>query len=57
MITAYIKRKDKTEYQLTFTTITSALQQCRGTLQVGDSFVIKEGKTKLAHGKIEDYKL
>lgn len=57
MITAWITRKDGTEYQLNFTTITTALEQCRGTLKIGDKFVIKEGKTKLAHGKIEDYKL
>jgi hypothetical protein len=57
MITAWITRKDGTEYQLNFTTITTALEQCRGTLEIGDKFVIREGKTKLAHGKIEDYKL
>ena len=53
MITAWITRKDGTEYQLNFTTITTALEQCRGTLKIGDRFVIKEGKTKLAHGKID----
>jgi hypothetical protein len=57
MITAWITRKNKTEYQLNFTSLTIALEQCRGTLEIGDKFVIREGKTKLAHGKIEDYKL
>lgn len=57
MITAWITRKNKTEYQLNFTSLTIALEQCRGTLKIGDRFVIREGKTKLAHGKIEDYKL
>lgn len=56
MITAWITRKNKTEYQLNFTSLTIALEQCRGTLEIGDKFVIREGKIKLAHGKIEDYK-
>ena len=57
IITAFITRKDKSEYQLKYNSITTALEQCRGTLDIGDKFVIKEGNTKLASGKIEDYKL
>jgi len=54
MITAWITRKDKTKYQLNYLTLTTALEQCRGTLEIGDRFVIKEGEVQLAHGKIED---
>jgi hypothetical protein len=56
MITAYVTYKDNTVESFTFDKLSVALNKVRTTLEVGDSFVIREGKTLLAKGKIENYK-
>lgn len=56
MITAYIICKDKTKKEIQFTSLAEALSKVRTTLEIGDSFTIREGDKLLAKGKIEDYK-
>jgi hypothetical protein len=56
MITAYVTYKDNTVESFTFDKLSVALHKVRTTLEVGDSFVIREGKTLLAKGRIENYK-
>ena len=56
MITAYIIYSDRTQKTIDFTTLSSALEVVRSSLDVGDSFMIREGNTLLAKGKIEEYK-
>ena len=56
MITAYITYVDRTQKTIEFNTLSSALETVRSSLDVGDSFIIREGKTLLAKGKIEKYK-
>ena len=56
MITAYIIYIDRTQKVLEFNTLSSALETVRSSLDVGDSFIIREGNTLLAKGKIEEYK-
>ena len=56
MITAYITHSDNSTKVLVFNSLSVALDTVRTKLEVGDSFVIREGKTLLAKGKIENYK-
>ena len=56
MITAYITYSDNSTKVLVFNSLSVALDTVRTKLEVGDSFVIREDKTLLAKGKIENYK-
>ncbi len=53
---AYITYKDKTTKIKVFKSLATALKELRFDLEIGDSFVIREGKTLLAKCIITDYK-
>lgn len=56
MIKAYITYIDKTTQIKVYKSLVTALQELRVNLDIGDSFVIREGKTLLAKCTITDYK-
>ena len=56
MITATITYANKMKEVIEFTALSDALQKVRSKLEVGDSFVIREGSTLLAKGVMEDFK-
>jgi hypothetical protein len=56
MMKAYITYKDKTVKIKIYNSLATALKELRFDLEIGDSFVIREGKTLLAKCNIVDYK-
>jgi hypothetical protein len=56
MIKAYITYSDKTTSVKIYKSLATALEELRENLDIGDSFVIREGKTLLAKCSIVDYK-
>lgn len=56
MIEAYITYSDKTTKIKIYKSLANALEELRDDLDIGDSFVIREGKVVLARCYIEDFK-
>lgn len=56
MMEAYITYSDKKTVVKEYKSLATALQELRADLDIGDSFVIREGKTLLAKCTITDYK-
>lgn len=56
MIKAYITYSDRTTKIKIYKSLATALKELRADLDIGDSFVIREGKTLLAKCNIVDYK-
>jgi hypothetical protein len=56
MMKAYITYSDKTTTIKVYKSLATALRELRINLEVGDSFVIREGKKLLAKCTITDYK-
>lgn len=56
MMKAYITYKDKTTKIKIYKSLATALEELRADLNIGDSFVIREGNTLLAKCTMIDYK-
>lgn len=52
-IIATVYKKDGTNVKLSFNSLTSALEKCRGDLIEGEKFSIHEGSVLLAKGSIK----
>ena len=56
MLKAYITYSNKTTKVKIYKSLATALEELRADLEIGDSFVIRQGKTLLAKCTITDYK-